>query len=351
MRILNIDGRTLVDALRARGHEVVSIGPSAADDLRIENYLSLRALWKFLSDTGFSPDLVLWCDTCRPPMVVGIETLPALTVAWSIDQYCNPWHYSYSAAFDLMLVAQKDYLPLFAAENLPRAMHWFPLCCDAARDVDPFAAEDEGFARRDIPVSFVGTVDGSINKTRKTFLDAFKGLHPLVVRQGDYRPVFGRSRIVLNQSAAGELNFRLFQASACGAAVLTEDTANGLMDIFTPGESLLPPYPRGDAAAAARMAAKALADPDALEDIALAGRDLVRSRHSTDARAAELEAMAKRMLAAKAQSWRLANQVPVRRKVGMAWAMLSADEALPLKDEQRALFLELADSYQRAVEG
>lgn len=345
MRILNIDGRYLVGALKARGHEVLTIGTAAADDLRIQSYLSLRKLWQYLSDTGFAPDMILWCDSCRPPLVMGIETLPALTVAWSIDQYCNPWHYSYSAAFDLVLTAQKDYLPLFASENLPRALHWFPLCCDADHDTDPFAAEDEGFARRDIPVSFVGTVEGSINTARKDFLEAFKRHHPLVVRQGDYRPVFGRSNIVLNQSAAGELNFRLFQAAACGAAVLNEDTANGLTDIFTPGENLLPPYPRGDARAAAAAASNALADPDALEDIALAGRDLVRSRHSTAARAAELETMAGRMLASRAQTWRLENQDTVRGRVGTALAMLAADEELPLNPDHRRMFLELSNVY------
>ena len=351
MRVLNIDGRVLVPALKARGHEVHTIGSSPADDLRIDSYLSLRGLWQHLSDTGFSPDLVLWCDMCRPPLVMGLETLPALTVAWSVDQYCNPWHYSWSAAFDLVLVAQKDYLPLFAGENLPRALHWFPLCCDADKDVDPFAAEDEGFARRDIPVSFVGTVTGSINTARKDFLDAFKRRHPLVVRQGDYRPVFGRSRIVLNQSAAGELNYRLFQAAACGAAVLNEDTANGLTDIFTPGEDLLPPYPRCDAEAAAAIAAKALADPDALEDIALAGRDMVRSRHSSAARVRDLEARATRMLAARAQSWRLENQDLVRRRVGTALAMLGADAELPLEAAHRKMFLDLAASYQAAGRG
>ncbi len=351
MRILNVDGRYLVSALRARGHEVLTIGTAAADDLRITSYLSLRNLWQYLSDTGFAPDMILWCDTCRPPMVMGIETLPALTVAWTIDQYCNPWHYSYSAAFDLVLAAQKDYLPLFAAENVPRAMHWFPLCCDADHDVDPFAAEDEGFASRDIPVSFVGTVTGSINKDRKKFLDAFKRRHALVVRQGDYRPVFGRSNIVLNQSAAGELNFRLFQAAACGAAVLNEDSANGLRDIFTPGEDLLPPYPRGNAQAAVDAAALALADLDALEDIALAGRDLVRSRHSTAARAAELESLAGRMLAGRAQSWRLEHQDVVRDRVGTAMAMLAADEELPLEPAHRKMFLDLSNAYRNAGRG
>lgn len=47
----------------------------------------------------------------------------------------------------------------------------------------------------------------------------------------------------------GELNFRVFQAMACGAAVLTEATDNGLDELFTVGLEVLT-YPRGAVAAA-----------------------------------------------------------------------------------------------------
>ncbi len=146
--------------------------------------------------------------------------MPSLTIGFSIDQYCNPWHVPYSAAFDCFLVAQKDYLSLFSLDQIRRPVRWFPLFCDPGKD------KDLG-VERDIPVSFVGTLGGRFNKEREPFLKSFKRECPLLILSGDYVPVFNRSRLVLNQSAAGECNFRMFQAMACGALLLTEDTGNG----------------------------------------------------------------------------------------------------------------------------
>jgi hypothetical protein len=153
-------------------------------------------------------------------VVLGLETLPCLTVGFSIDQYCNPWHVPLSAGFDILLAAQKDYAPLFQDARLPRRAEWFPLFCDAERDRDPGL-------ERDIPVCFVGTQDPPLNPMRKPFLDAFRRGAPLLVRTGDFRPLFGRSRLVLNQCAVVELNFRIFEAMACARPCLTEDCENG----------------------------------------------------------------------------------------------------------------------------
>jgi len=318
---------------------VLCIGQGPGNDLDLKRHISLKDLLGFLRDKKFQPDVILWCDTCRPPGVIGFETLPALTIGFSIDQYCNPWHYPYSAAFDLMLVAQKDYLPLFEKVNMPRPAHWFPLFCDQGKDVDPGVD-------RDIPVSFVGTVKGSINAARGPFLDEFKRHHPLYVRQGEYAPIFGRSQIVLNQSAAGELNFRIFQAAACGAAVLTEDTGNGLLDLFTPGKDILWPYKKGDAEDAARIARKSLADPEGLSAVALAGQDKVLKRHSVKLRVAELLNWASSLLRDRAFGWRIQNQRAVRRELAKAYQFLAADLELGLPVHLREFFAGLGERYR-----
>jgi len=339
MRILNLEGRYFVSALKKLGHEVLCIGQGPGSDLNLEHYLPLKELLGFLQGKRFQPDVILWCDTCRPPGVIGFEALPALTIGFSIDQYCNPWHHPYSAAFDLMLVAQKDYLPLFEQVNMPRPAHWFPLFCDQDVDIDPGVA-------RDIPVSFVGTLTGSINAARKPFLDEFKRIHPLYMRQGEYAPVFGRSRIVLNQSAAGELNFRIFQAAACGAAMLTEDTENGLLDLFTPGEDILSPYKKGDAGDAARIARESLADPESLSAVALAGRDKVLKSHSAGVRAEALLSWAGSMLRDRAFGWRIQNQRIVRRELVKAYQFLATDMELGLPPHLREFFADLGERYR-----
>ena len=333
MRLLCLDGPYFLAAFRELGVTTLSIGASPGLDVVIDRPLSLGRLLALLNARSFIPDAVLWADTCQPPTVAGLESLPWPTMAYSIDQYLNPWHLAFSAGFDLALVAQRDYLPLFVQELPKRPVHWLPLFCNPGHDQDPGGP-------RDIPVSFVGTLNPSGNPARAPFLEAFKTHFPLEAASGDYRPVFGRSRIVLNQSAAGELNFRLFQAMACGATVLTEDTGNGLADLFTPGEHLLL-YPRGDARAAADMARAALASP-ALEAIAQAGRREVLRRHTVEIRAKTILAWARRLSATAAHARRLANGPALRRRMATAYEILALDENLPLPLEHRRFYLELA---------
>ncbi len=337
MRILCIDGHFFLRAFRELGHEVLGIGPSCLMDVPVDRVLSLKDLHDILNARGFAPDAVLWADTCKPPLVAGLETLPWPTLAYSIDQYLNPWHQSYSAGFDAVFVAQKDYLPMFEAEH-PRPAVWLPLFCDpfVLRGVPP-GLEPGG---RDIPVAFVGTPDPGANPARKPFLDAFERLAPLTRVCGDYAPVFTRSRLALNQSAAGELNFRVFEAMCCGVAVLTEDIGNGLGELFTPGEDLLV-YPRGDAPAAAGIALAALAG-DKLEEIARSGREKALRRHTVEARAKTILAWAARLAAQGAPARRLRDIAAVRARMANAYAILALDEQLPLTPEHRRFYLELA---------
>jgi hypothetical protein len=52
------------------------------------------------------------------------------------------------------------------------------------------------------------------------------------VGSGGYRELFNRSLMVLNQSAANDVNFRTFQAMACGALLIGERIGNGFNDLF-----------------------------------------------------------------------------------------------------------------------
>ncbi|EHJ48561.1 hypothetical protein DFW101_2557 [Solidesulfovibrio carbinoliphilus subsp. oakridgensis] len=333
MRIVNLHNTAFVATFRKRGHDVLSIGTTPDCDVRLDEPLSCKRLLDLLAAKGFRPDLAFWCDGCQTPWIFGLETLPAVTIGFSIDQYMHPWHVPYSAAFDAFFVAQKDYLPLFAETPTGRPAVWMPLFCDPGRDRDPGVA-------RDIPVSFVGTLDGAVNAGRRPFLAAFRKLAPLYATTGRYQPVFGRSRIVLNQSAAGELNFRLFEAMACGAAVLTEATGNGLAELFTPGRDILT-YRRGDPAQAAATALAALADPG-LPTLAAAGRRAVLSGHTVTARARLVLDTAVARAAAGAPGERLARLPAVRAAVAKAYAMLATDERLPLAEGERRFFLGMA---------
>jgi hypothetical protein len=342
MNILCLDGRYFNAYLERLGHHVLHAGtanPGTDRDLQCSRPITALELFETAKARGFAPDAVLWCDICRPPTVIGLETLPVATIGYSIDQYVNPWHKPYSAAFDTFFVAQKDSLPLFAHKDLPRPVAWMPLFYDPdTTQIDPNLA-------RDIPVSFVGTLDGPLNTGRKSFLQAFNTLCPLTTATGDFRPVYARSRIVLNQSAAGELNFRIFEAAALGAAVLTEDVTAGLHDIFSPNENILPPYPRGDAAGAAAIAKAFLNDPERLAAVAAHGRRLVAAHHSASARARFLAQTAAEHVAGQTWRARLANRAAIRAETAKCYVFLATDEALGIPLEHRQAYLQLAQTY------
>ncbi len=333
MRIVNVHHTAFVATFRALGHDVLSLGTDRSCDIALTEPLSARRFTSLLEGRGFAPDLVFWCDACQIPWVFGFETLPAVVIGYSVDQYMHPWHMPYSAGFDAVCVAQKDYLPLFSFSPQGRPAKWLPLFCDPVRTVDPGQP-------RDIPVSFVGTLEGRVNAARKPFLRAFRTKAPLFTASGDFAPIFARSRLVLNQSAAGELNFRVFEALASGAALLTEDVGNGLRDLFTPGRDLLT-YRRGDPVEAARLALQALDDPN-LPAIAASGRDKALSRHTVLARARTLLALARRLAATGAPARRLHRLAAVRTEVRKAYAMLATDEQLPLGQDDRRFFLGLS---------
>lgn len=333
MRILNIESGYFVQHFRKLGHDVLSIGSSSGCDLVLDKPLAAHELVAVLNARGFVPDFVLWADGCRPPSVLGLELLPCPTIGFSIDQYCNPWHVPWAAAFDHMLLAQKDYLPLFRHSLFPRDQEWFPLYFDP-REEDPIWD-------RDIPVSFVGTMSGSINAARKGFLDSFKALHPLVAISGAYRPVYWRSLLVLNQSAAGEVNYRTFEGAGCGALVVTEEAGNGLSELFIPGEELAL-YRRGDVTDAVRVCRELLAQPALLADMARAGRRRVMRDHTAAARAKRILALAEELLLRRSWQWRLAHRDLVRQELGKMFVFLGADPDLPIPEDMAAGYLRMS---------
>jgi spore maturation protein CgeB len=101
---------------------------------------------------------------------------------------------------------------------------------------------------------------------------------------------FSSSRLTLNvtRSAMAAMGWcpsgRLFEAAACGTAVLS-DAWDGLEAFFTPGEDILVTGSIADT-----MAALDLADAE-IARIARAGRERTLTQHTSDRRAAELIAL------------------------------------------------------------
>ena len=334
-RILVFGGTYLCDALKKLGFQVLHMGPGAHQGLVLEHPVTAARLWQLLAARGFLPDAFFYADNGNLPLLLNPEDVPCPSAFYSIDTYCNPWHIPYARGFDLALAAQKDPLQLFMGEG--QSCRWLPLFYPGEPPSMPL------WESRDVPVVFVGTLGHKNNPDRQPFLQGFKRRHPLVCRSGDYRPLFARSRIVLNQTAFSELNFRVFEAMAWGAALLMEQCANGLTELFCPGENILPPYPRNDADAAAAAAATALADPVGLAAVAAAGQALVAARHTALVRARTLVGLLRWVRTTEQWQTRLQAEHEVRRRaVHTAFGMLAGELVGPDWGSYREFFARVA---------
>jgi hypothetical protein len=276
MRILELHAPYFREHWR-REHEVIAWGPHAHCDLvATRPVVRLTEILELLPE-GWHPDLILFGDDSHPLRVLGLEDAPCPLAMLSIDAHHHAaWHAPLATAFDSVFVAQRDHLPAFRAAGVTVA-RWLPL----------WAPDDlpRPRLRKTHQVSFVGSLDTRFHPERVAFLDAIRPQLPLHVAEGDYRPIFTRSRIVLNQTVKGDLNGRVFEAMACGAMLLTERTGNGLLDLFTEGSELVT-YPRGDVDGVVAIAGRLLASDRERRRIAAAGSARVRAQHCATHRAA-----------------------------------------------------------------
>ena len=320
MNIAIIDGNYFSQAFVQLGYKVYTVGSTPNYDWCVTHPFTAATFSKHLASVGFEPDILFYGDCGNLPYLFDPQNLPYLNIWYTIDTYCNPWHIAYGHGFDLTLVAQKDFLQLFTAEG--QNAFWLPLFCQTS------LANQEFDLERDIPVSFVGNVGHKNNPERGPFLERFRKIHPLFRYCGNFVPIFARSQIALNQLAFGEVNFRCFEAAACGAALLTETCANGLDELFEIGVEILPTYTRNDASMAARIAREALAKPLELKQIALAGHKAVLERHTDQARVKWLDAKIQSLVASSAKSLRLEKELGRRTiSVASAFGVIAAESA------------------------
>lgn len=285
MRILHVGNAHLVPALRALGHEVIAAFEAHPDLARPGVPFDARTLWARLDAPA---DLFLVGDMLGPQALpYALDDIPAPRVYYAVDIHMNAfWQRRYARLFDLAFVAQKDWVPILERDGVPA--RWLPW------GVDDAVFHDRGVPRRH-DVCFVGSVDSALRpkraaalaRLRERFDVAVFGDSPATRLAQDAMAVeMSAARIVFNEAIMGDLNFRVFEAMACGALLVTERIGNGLTDLFTPGEHLAVYEPDTLLDEIARW----LADEPARARVAAAGMRLVRERHTMHARMAELAA-------------------------------------------------------------
>lgn len=252
-------------ALAACGWEKVAIhNPKTYD---VHSWSELVAL------AGFTPDVLVVADSSTPPMALGIESFPCLTVFYSQDSHLHSWHSLYAQAFDAALVSMDDYLQRFNGLFLGKERIWWSPAFARDRHIPDPGAE------KIWDCLFVGANDEKLMPRRYAFLRELSGLAPsLRIKNGDFSKLAPQSRIIVNHAESGNLNFRVFDAMGSGVCLVTPRVGHGLEKIFIDGEHMVG-YTPEDAGDAAYRINFLLETPGLCEHIAAAGLAEIDAKH------------------------------------------------------------------------
>jgi glycosyltransferase involved in cell wall biosynthesis/predicted Zn-dependent protease len=191
---------------------------------------------------------------------------------------------------NLLWHGYRELLPLFdlvltdapAVDRLARAGigHARPACLYGL-DRHFLAEVDAPEGDRDIDVLFVGNMSPEVQGERLGWLGRLGRLadrHRVVIASGvfgaDYRALLRRSRVCFNRSIRGECNQRVFEAAACGAALLQEADNAEVPLYLEPGTE----YARYAAGDLEEVIARLLADEPAWRAVADRAKERARRR-------------------------------------------------------------------------
>ncbi len=273
MNILLLGAAVLSSGFRELGHSVVTCTTDGAGDIAIQEFpTSIQSVLGQLPK-NWSPDGILLTDDSTYPMFWDLEEV-ALPLGWyAIDSHLHHgWHRGYAAVFDCIFVAQRDYVPQYVRDPDRQSVKWLPLCTFPVADA-------EHHLPKQYDVSFVGNLQSPFNPGRRAFIEAVHARYPLHLASGEFVPIFTQSKMVLNQCVANDVNFRTFEAMACGSLLLMEHVGNGLEELFQDRVHLVL-YEKGNVEQVIEVANYYATHDHERETIARAGQQEVREKHT-----------------------------------------------------------------------
>lgn len=228
-------GFHLERALSELHHKVQYVGLSTEHRSGYGETTSIVAIVDNLPD---KPELFLWVDPAGRYFPHDIETLPIPTACYLIDVHLGYWRKEVAKFFDVVFVAQKDSVEKFKQVVGHEQVFWLPL----AASLDVHVAQS---LPKVYDVGFVGNLlrehkqSGRLRRLQMIgnhfkINDFHRSYTPVEVGE-----IYSQSKIVFNTSIAGDVTMRLFEGTACGALVLTDQTQNGLTDLFSLGQEIV----------------------------------------------------------------------------------------------------------------
>ena len=273
MNILLLGLSALKDGFQELGHDVLTCDTDNTGYVWIHEFpVVIDRLLQQLPE-GWAPELVLLTDESTHPLFLGLERLDVPVCWYAIDSHLHhSWHQAYAAVFDIIFVAQRDYTHSYVRDQSRQIASWLPLFC-------PHVPIFNDAVSRNYDLSFVGSLNPTLNPARYQFLEELQQAYPVNVMTGQYLSVFTQSKMILNQCVDNDVNFRTFEAMACGGLLVMEHVGNGLEDLFQ-DQSHCVLYEKGNVKEVVRIAQYYMSHREEREEIASRGRAEVLSKHT-----------------------------------------------------------------------
>ncbi|WP_045210667.1 glycosyltransferase [Desulfonatronovibrio magnus] len=215
----------LANELRAMGHDVLELKPPPGICL-LDRHPEVKV---------FEPQCIIQQETLGPRIVLdGLENFSCHKVYWSIDTHLNFfWHKVYARNFDLVLTTQKSWVQKFIS-NSGKEAGWLPWF-GRPRPWYPWS-------QKDIEMAFVGRITEH-RQTRFWMAEFLKKNYQARVEENlsfsEMLDLYARTKYVPNESIAGEINFRLFEAASCGSLVLSQKLMEDVAELYIPEKEVV----------------------------------------------------------------------------------------------------------------
>lgn len=277
MRILLLDPLD-DDALWISKHEVTTCGTGALKtDIPLTG--KVRRLRQVIDGLDPKPDIILQREWGGNSIYTDLHMIEIPRVFFSKDPHMtDSWVGDYASIFDAVITTQLDYKQYFKNHGVP-SVYWSPWYSTLTLAE---SNEKHPECERKIDVSFVGNMDKPFHNKRRKFFELLKselGKTDITyhIGIGDWKLIYKDSKIVVNEAQALDVNKRLFEATSCGALVLTPRLQNGF-DRFFKDDINTVIYNDGDALNCMSRIRGLLNDADKRIRIAKKGWELTKMR-------------------------------------------------------------------------